>query len=68
MPGGANWILEADPGERSWFNPNAAGKAGVDILLAHKYASFVTDHGALHRNKGMWIKMEGIEGGNIGIS
>ena len=47
MPGCASWILEAAPGERSWINPNAAGKGGVGILLAHKYARFVTEHGAL---------------------
>ena len=26
MHGYASWILEAAPGERSWINPNAAGK------------------------------------------
>ena len=28
MPGCASWVLEAAPGERSWLNPNAAGKGG----------------------------------------
>ena len=31
MLGCASWILEAAPGERSWLNPNAAGKWGVGI-------------------------------------
>ena len=26
MPGCSSWILEAAPGEKSWLNPNAAGK------------------------------------------
>lgn len=28
MHGCASWILKAAPGERSWFNPNAARKGG----------------------------------------
>ena len=52
----------------SCSDPNAAGKVGVDILIAHEYVSFVTDHEALHGNKCVWIKMEGIEGRNIGIA
>ena len=67
MPGYASWILEAAPGEKSWLNPNAAGKGGVGILLARKYARLVTDHGALYDNRVVWIKLEGIEGGNIGL-
>ena len=42
MPGYASWILEATPGEKSWLNPNAAGKGEVRILLARKYARLVT--------------------------
>lgn len=68
MPGCASWILEAAPGEKSWINPNAAGKGGVGILLTHKYARFVTEHGALYDDRVVWIKLEGIEGGNIGIA
>ena len=68
MPGYASWVLEAAPGERSWLNPNAAGKGGVGIILAQKYAKLVTTHGALYDNRVVWIKLEGIEGGNIGIA
>ena len=68
MLGCASWIWEAAPGERSWINPNAAGKGGVGILLAHKYARLVTKHGTLYDDRVVWIKLEGIEGGNIGIA
>ena len=68
MPRYANWILEAAPGERSWLNPNAAGKGGVGIILAHKYAKMVKAYGALYDNRVVWIKLEGIEGGNIGLA
>ena len=68
IPGCASWILEAAPGEKSWLNPDAAGKGGVGILIAHKYARLVKDHGALYDNRVVWIKLEGIEGGNIGIA
>ena len=68
MPGCASWILEAAPGERSWLNPNAAGKGGVGILIAQKYAKLVTAHGALFEDRLVWIKLEGIEGGNIGLT
>ena len=68
MPEYASWILEAALGERSWLNPNAAGKGGVGIILAQKYAKLVMTHGALYDNRVVWIKMEGIEGGNIGIA
>lgn len=68
MPGYASWILEAAPGERSWLNPNATGKGGVGIMLAQKYARLVTDHGALYNDKVVWIKLEGVEGGNIDIA
>lgn len=67
MPGCANWILKATPGERSWLNPNAAGKGGVWILLSHKYARLVIENRALYNNKVVWIKLEGI-GCNIGIA
>ena len=68
MPGCASWILEAGPSERSWANPDAAGKRGVGILLAHKYTRLVTNHGSLYNDRVVWIKLEGIEGGNIGIA
>lgn len=63
--GYASWILEVVPGERSWINPNAAGKGGVVILLASKYARLVTEHGVLYDNRLVWIKLEGVEGGKI---
>lgn len=68
MSGCASWILEAAPGERSWFNPNAAGKEGVGILIARKYAKLITLHGALYVDRVIWVKLEGIEGGNIGLA
>ena len=68
MPGYASWVLEAVPGERSWLNPYVAGKMEVDILLNPKYATLVTEHGALYDNRVVWIKMEGVEGGNIGVA
>lgn len=68
MPGYASWVLPAAPGERSWLNPNAAGKGGVGNFLVHKYARLVTKHGLLYENKVIWIKVEGIEGGNVGLA
>ena len=68
MPGCASWILEAAPGKRSWLNPNAAGKRGVGILLANKYAKLVTATGALYENRVVWIKLERVERGNIGLA
>ena len=41
---------------------------GVDILLNPKYATLVTEHGALYDNRVVWIKMEGVEGGNIRVA
>ena len=67
MPGCVSWILEAAPGERSWLNPNAAGKGGVGILIASKYAKLVTSHGALGDDRVIWVKLEGIEGGILGL-
>ena len=40
------------------------GVAG--ILLSHKYARLIPMHGA--KNKVVWIKLEGVEGGNISIA
>ena len=68
MPGCASWILEAAPGEKSWLNPNAAGKGRVGILLSNKYAKLVTAIGALYDNRVVWIKLEGVEGRNIGLA
>lgn len=69
MPGCVSWILEATPGERSWINPNVASKGGgVGILLSHKYARLVTTRGSLYDNRVVWVKLEGIEGDNIGIA
>ena len=67
MPECVSWILEAAPGERSWANPDAAGKGEVRILLAHTYTRLVTAHGSLFNDRVVWIKLEGIEGGNIGL-
>ena len=58
MHGYASWILEAAPGEKSWINPNAAGKRGVGILLSSKYSRLVTEHGILYEDRVVWIKLE----------
>ena len=68
IPGYVSWILEAAPGERSWLNPSAVGKGGVGIILAQKYAKLVTSHGALYDDRVVRIKLEGIEGENIGLA
>ena len=68
MPGCKSWVLEAAPGEQSWLNPNAAGKGGVGILLANKYARLVTATGSLYEDMVVWIKLEGVEGGNVGLA
>lgn len=68
MPGCASWIMEPAPRERGWINPNAAVKRGVGILLAHKYARLVINHGALYKDIIVWIKLEGIVGGSIGLA
>jgi hypothetical protein len=66
MPGCASWVLEAALGERNWINPDAAGKGGACILLAHKYAWLVTAHGSLYNDRVVWIKLEGIKGEILG--
>lgn len=68
MRGCASWILEAASKEKSWINPNTAGKGGVGIMIANKYAKLVTMHGALYENIVVWIKLEGLKGGNLGIA
>ena len=47
------------------FCTTRAADGGVVLLLAHKFARFVTDHGALYGNRVVWIKIEGIEGGTL---
>ena len=39
----------------------------MGIILAQKYVKLVTAHEALFDNRVVWIKLEGIEGGNIGL-
>lgn len=68
IPGYASWVLEAASGEQSWINSNATGKGRVGILLNPKYEKLVTDHGSLYDDRVVWIKMEGVEGGKIGIA
>ena len=68
MYGSASWILEAASGKGSWANPDAAEKRRVEILLAHKYVRFVTAHDSFYNNRGVWIKLEDIEGGSIGLA
>ena len=68
MPGYTSWILEAAPGEQSWINPSAAGKGGVGILITNKLAKLVTANESLYDNRVVWVKMEGVEGENIGLA
>lgn len=68
MPGSESWILAAAPGEKSWINPNEAGKEGVGIIIPSRYAKLVTMHGALYDNRVVWVKLEGLEGGNLGLA
>lgn len=28
------WVLEADPGKKSWLKPNAPGKGGLSIIIS----------------------------------
>lgn len=68
MQGCASWILEAAPREKNWLNPDAAGKGRVGIILSSKYARLVKDHMSLYDNRVVWVKLEGVEGGNLGIA
>lgn len=68
MPWSTGWILEVEPGYKNWLNPDGAGKGGVGILLAAKYARLVIALGTLMHNRVMWIKLEGFEGCNLGIA
>lgn len=68
MLGYANWILEAIWGEINWLNPNTNGKGGVGVILTSKYTTrLISAHGALYDNWAIWVRIEGIEGGNIGL-
>lgn len=65
--GTSSWILEVGRGECSWLNLSATSRGGVGIILANKYASIVTMHGKLYKDIVAWIKLAGIQGGNVGI-
>lgn len=67
MPWSIGWIAKAKRGYKSWLNSNGAGKGGVGILLASNYARMVIASGTLMNNMVLWIKLEGIEGSNLGI-
>lgn len=68
MLGVSSWIPNAVPGERSSLNPNGAGRGGLGILLANRYAMMVSTHGTLYEYKVVWIKLERMDAGNIGIA
>ena len=68
MPWSTTWVLEVEPCYKSWLNPEWAEKGGVDILLASKYHGLVTSPRPIMNDRFVWIKMEGIEGGNLGIA
>lgn len=65
MLGHINWILEATPRKRTWLNPSAVGKRGVDILITNKFVKFVTSTSFLYDKIVVWVKFEGIEGEDI---
>jgi hypothetical protein len=50
------------------LNHNAAGKGGVGIILANKYIRLVTATGSFYKDRVVWVKLEGIEGGIIGLA
>ena len=54
-------------GEEKLDKPNAAGKGGVGILLANKYARLVTATGSLYEDRVLWIKMEGVKEETSGL-
>lgn len=56
-------ILKAASGERNWLNPSAAGKG-----TTNKFAELVTANGSLYDNRLVWVKLEGVEGRNIGLA
>lgn len=68
LPWCKGWLLEAKPGYKNWLNPNGASKRGVGILLAAKYARLITATSSIMQNRVIWLKVEGIEGGNLGIA
>jgi hypothetical protein len=68
MLGCASWILQAALGGRSWLIPNAINKGGVGIFIYRRYARLVTTHVTLFEHRVVWVKLEGIEGGNIRIA
>lgn len=68
MPWRQGWLLDAEAGYKSWLNPNGVGKGGVGTILATKYARLVIAAGSLMQNKVLWINLEGIDGGNLGIA
>ena len=65
MPDYASWVLEAALEKEVGLTPT---RPVVGILLNPKYAKLVTEHGGLHDNPVVWIKMEEVEGGNIGVA
>ena len=38
------------------------------IILSNKYAKLVTTHGTLYDDRVVWIKLECIGGGNLGVA
>ena len=68
MPEYVSWTLEAAPGERSWLNPNAAGKERMRILMANKFAKLVTANGSLCDHRVVLVKLEVVEGGSIELA
>ena len=40
----------------------------MGIIMANKFAKLVTVNGSLCDNIVVWVKLEGVEGGNVGIA
>lgn len=63
-----SWILEAASKKHSWFNPSAASKGGLNILIVNEYPKLVITIGTLYDSRLVCIKLDGVEGKNIGFA
>lgn len=54
--------------KRSWFNPSAASKRWLNILIANKYPKLIMTTGTLYDNREVYIKLDGVERENIGLA
>ena len=49
IPGCTSWILEVALGERSWLNPNTAGKGGGGNFTCSRYYMIIELYGSNQR-------------------